>query len=276
MQQLHVFQSLWAMESSSPHAPAPSLDASVERIKHAGFDGLSVFLSDPAYVRQAAELVRANSLHTEGVCFPTTIEDLKPALEMASTLGVQHLNVHAKPRTSSLSVAAGYIEGWLRLCEQVPFPVYFETHRNCLTNDLYLTLELLRRVPQMQLVGDLSHYLVAEQPRLPLGAEDNQRITTILERCAAFHGRVGSTQQVQVELSLPHHRPWLELFMGWWGDGFRHWKARSPADAVLAFTCELGPQPYAVAGADGHDLSDRWAEAIQLKDHIRALWPTLA
>jgi hypothetical protein len=41
---------------------------------------------------------------------------------------------------------------------------------------------------------------------------------------------------------------------------------------VLTFLCELGPPPYAITGPDGPELSERWGEAVMMKDMIRALW----
>ena len=43
----------------------------------------------------------------------------------------------------------------------------------------------------------------------------------------------------------------------------------------MNFLCELGPPPYAITGADGHELSDRWDEALRFKDDIKALWARL-
>lgn len=75
-----------------------------------------------------------------------------------------------------------------------------------------------------------------------------------------------------MQISFPHHKDWVDLFMGWWEYGFRSWRRRAPSDAVLAFLCELGPKEYAMTGADGYELSDRWEESKMLKDMVRALW----
>ncbi len=77
-------------------------------------------------------------------------------------------------------------------------------------------------------------------------------------------------------MTFPHHRSWVDLFLGWWEEGFLMWRSRNKDKAELVFTCELGPKPYAISGKDGNDSTDRWSEALQLKDMIHKLWASTA
>jgi hypothetical protein len=83
---------------------------------------------------------------------------------------------------------------------------------------------------------------------------------------------VASGQQIQLPLNFPQSAKWLELFTGWWRDGFRQWRARTPESEDLVFLCELGPREYAITDGEGRELSDRWAEAKQLRDIALACW----
>ena len=53
------------------------------------------------------------------------------------------------------------------------------------------------------------------------------------------------------------------------------WRARNPENATLVFLCELGPPPYAITGADGKELSDRWEEALTIKSWVETIWAEL-
>ncbi|WP_188908139.1 sugar phosphate isomerase/epimerase [Aureimonas endophytica] len=273
MQSMIVLQSLWSMERRHPDGFEPPLEESVERIARAGFDGLSAHWYDDAAVRPIVDAMRQSGITAvEGMCFPTSVESLKPALETASLFPVHHLNIQPDVRPRRLNEAVGLVEGWMRLAEEVDFPVYIETHRGRLTNDLLFTLDLLDEIPDMPLLADLSHYLVGREIELPVSDENQAMIERILEHSWAFHGRVGTCEQVQIEISFPHHAPWIELFRGWWDYGFRSWRRRAETGDIMSFTCELGPRPYAITNRDGEDTTERWAESMQMRDIALDIW----
>lgn len=276
MQSLKVFQSLWAMELRSAVRPEPALEENVERIAKAGFDGVSAHWYDRAYVRRLNALLAEHGLRAEGQCFPKTIDDLKPALENAVEFGVAHLCLQPDVRLRRVEDCLPLLEGWQRLGEEAKVPVYIETHRDRMTTDLFFTLDLMDRMPELKLLADLSHFLVGREFAVPVSDENHALMHRILDSAWAFHGRVASREQVQIEIAFAHHKPWLDLFIGWWEYGLRSWRRRAEPDDTVAFVCELGPKPYAITGPDGEDTTDRWQEALRLKDEVRALWKRIA
>lgn len=271
-QRLLVFQSMWAMERRHTDGFERSLEANLQMIADAGFDGVSAHYGDRDEVRRLAVLRKEHGLDAEGQCFPRTVDDLQPVLENAAECGVHHIDLQPDVRPRSLSQALSLLDGWTRLAEQVDFPVYIETHRDRLTTDLFFTLDLLDARPDLKLLGDISHYLVGREFAWPVSEENHALMRRILDSAWAFHGRVASREQVQIELSFEPHRMWVDLFLDWWRYGFASWCERAGADDSLSFTCELGPKPYAIIGRDGNDTTDRWSESLLLRDWIRDVW----
>jgi len=276
MQKLIVMQSLWAMERRQTDGHERTLEENVGMIIAAGYDGVSTDWRDRERSKRITALIKPHGLVAEGQCFPDTVDDLKPVLEIATETGLHHLDIqpNAKPRT--LGECVPLIEGWVRLSEEVDFPVYIETHRDRMTTDLFFVLDLLDRFPDMKLLADLSHFLVGREFAWPIDDTNHGYIHRVLDNAWAFHGRVASREQVQIEISFPHHRMWFDRFLGWWEYGFRSWRRRAGTDADCSFVCELGPPPYAITGRDGNDLADRWDDALLMREKVRALWNRIA
>ncbi|MDY0745550.1 sugar phosphate isomerase/epimerase [Paucibacter sp. R3-3] len=275
MQTLEIYQSLWAMERRHTDGFERSIEENISMIHEAGFDGISTLWNDRGRVRRIAELLKPLGLRAEGQCVPRTVDELKPILDIATEFGVHHIDLQPDVRPRTLKESLELLDGWTRLAEQVDFPVYIETHRDRMTTDLYFTLDLLDARPELKLLGDISHYLVGREFAWPVSEENHALMHRILDSSWAFHGRVATREQVQIEISFPPHKPWVDLSMGWWRYGFESWQRRAGPDDSLTFTCELGPKPYAIIGRDGNDTTDRWAESLLMRDWIRDLWQDL-
>lgn len=272
MRKLLVYQSLWAMERRRPDGLEWTLDEKLAMIRDAGFDGAGVRFFDYAYAKQVTDFLRAHGMTWQAQCYPKTVDDLKPIIAHAQELGCDHINLQPDVKPHRIEDCVPYIEGWRRLAQDARIPLHIETHRDRMTTDLFFTLRLLDCFPDLRLTGDLSHYVVGREFAWPISDENHALMRRIVDNCWGFHGRVASREQIQVQISFPHQKDWLDLFMGWWEYGFRSWRRRAPEDAALTFLCELGPREYAMTGPDGYELSDRWQEALALKDMVRALW----
>jgi len=271
-QRLLVYQSLWAMERRRPDGFEWSLDEKLRMIRDAEFDGVGVRFVEREQVREITGFLQAHGMSWQAQCYPRTVDDLAPVLDMVREFGADHINLQPDVRPYDIEDCLPLIEGWTRLAADAGIPLNIETHRNRLTTDLLFTLHLLDRFPGLRLTADLSHYVVGREFGWPISAENHDLIHRILGNAWAIHGRVASREQIQLQLGFPRHREWVELFMSWWEYGMRSWRARAAPDGCLTFLCELGPPEYAITGADGYELSDRWEEALSLQRLVRDLW----
>ena len=181
--------------------------------------------------------------------FPRSIEELRPALHLAKDIGSPFVIVVGQVMPLAVADMAEVIRAWLGDRRRRELPIQFETHRNCITNDLFSTLLLLDAVPEMRLSADLSHYVVDREMMQPISAEYQGYVGRILERSDSFQGRVANRCQVQLPLHFPQHRVWIDTFLDWWRRGFASWRRRAAPDQDCIFLCELGPRDYAITDA---------------------------
>lgn len=277
MQALETYQSLWAMESRSPHFDEPTRKDSFAKIAAAGFDGvcLDPVVDEIDECRALADLFDEHRLGCMINAFPRTPDDMQPLLQLARELNACHVNVISGVMPILPKDAVHIVRRWIGEAEDAGLPLMFETHRDGLLNDLYFTLQLMELVPEMRLCADLSHFVVDRELRAPVPQRDEAYIQSVLKRSDCFQGRIASREQVQVAIGFPQHQQWVEIFKGWWRDGMHMWRQRSNNDATLRFLCELGPPPYAITDASQNELSDRWTEALTIRDWVIEIWNQL-
>ena len=276
MRRLQVYTSLWAMQPHDPTGVKLPHDQVCEMVAGAGFDGMAIDLgaSDVSVAHAVRPHMETNGLTPLIVAFPKTIDSLEDTLHMAVDLGAPFVDVIGQVMPIALENMVPVIETWIAMSNRIRMPIQFETHRNCITNDLYTTLQLLGRIPEMRICADLSHYVVDREFWFPMSDHDLGLISRILERSDSFQGRVASRQQIQLQLDFPQHRKWVDLFKGWWREGMADWRARN-ASGDCIFVCELGPPEYAMTDAEGREMSNRWHEAQVIQRWVREIWEDL-
>jgi hypothetical protein len=256
-------------------SPEASTAQKFDRVREGGFDGMAIDLGALTLCEAEATVPHfaRTGLLAGLTAFPKSVEDLRPALDLAHRISAPYVVVIGQEMPVRVAEMIPVVEGWLEIAEQEGMPIQFETHRNCITNDLFTTVQLLDAVPAMRLAADLSHYVVDREMPCPPPAPLQALITKVLERSDSFQGRVAARGQIQIPLGFAQSAKWVELFRRWWREGFISWQRRQrAADAALVFLCELGPPDYAITAADGRELSDRWEEALTLSRWARELW----
>lgn len=276
MRRLQFYTSLWAMQPHDQTGVKLPHDQVCEMVAQAGFDGMAIDLgaSDVAVAHAVRPYMEAHGLTPLIVAFPKTIESIEDTLHMAADFGAPFVDIIGQVMPIALDDMVPVIETWMGMADRIGVPIQFETHRNCITNDLYTTLQLLDRIPDMRICADLSHYVVDREFWFPLSDHDMGLMSRILQRSDSFQGRVASRQQIQLQLDFPQHQKWVDLFKGWWREGLADWRARNVSGDCI-FVCELGPPEYAMTGPDGREMSNRWEEAQVIKGWVREMWEEL-
>lgn len=273
---LKTYTSLWAMQPHDQTGTILSYDEVCSKVAEAGYDGMAIDLGagDVAQAREVAPIMDKYGLTPLIVAFPKTIASLEDTLIMAKDFGAPFVDVIGQVTPLSVDGMIPVIRTWMEMADRVGMPVQFETHRNCITNDLFSTLCLIDAIPEMRLCADLSHFVVDREFKLPMSRDEMNMISRILERSDSFQGRVASRQQIQLQLDFPQHQKWVELFKGWWREGLQSWLQRN-IDGDCLFLCELGPPEYAMTDSNGVEMSNRWEEALLIKSWIEMMWGEL-
>lgn len=276
-QKLKVYQSLWGMELRSPYLPEPTHEACFQKVAEAGFDGMCIdpCAADIPEMRALRKFYDTFQLGCMVNAFPASEDDMLPLLDFAAEMNACLVNVISGVMPLRPEDAVPVVQRWMAEAAARDMPLLFETHRDSLLNDLYYTLQLMQLLPEMRLCADLSHIVVDREMRHPVSQRDQGYISSVLQRSDCFQGRVANREQVQIQIDFPQHQEWVQVFKDWWRDGMLAWRRRNADDAELVFLCELGPPPYAITDGQQRELSDRWDEALQIRQWVADIWAKL-
>src|SRR3982074_3374713 len=121
-QQLRILQSLWAMERWRADQAEWPLQTQLAMIRDAGFDGAGVRFIDPAFANEVTSFLRAHGMIWQAQCYPTSVDDLKPVLELVARLGADHVNLQPDVRPRRIEDCLPLLGGWRGPAEQAEAP----------------------------------------------------------------------------------------------------------------------------------------------------------
>ncbi|SFF07384.1 hypothetical protein SAMN04487969_11326 [Paenibacillus algorifonticola] len=276
---LSVHMSWWGMEQVPDFALDKAADK-IKRIAGAGFEGINGFIPKPEHEAQWKELLAQHQLELSVNAYPASVADMEAFLENAVRFGgIPFINAQVMtPFVTGIDVESllGAIK---ELSRQAGIPVYVETHRGTITQDLIRTARYVRNLGQLDLTIDFSHYVLAGEMR-SIHPEAEELLQQLLVHTSSIHARVSNGEQIQIGWEHEEAKAMLPHFERWWRKGMEQWLLRSQPGDSFPFVCELGPPPYAMTRHTGEgttaELSDRWRESLLYAERARRLWDCLA
>ena len=269
---LTVQQAIWAMGGLPRGGDAWSREEQVAKIAEADFDGFMLFLSGPDESRQAWKaLAEKHGLEITALCRPASAEDMRRNLASAKALGARALVAMVRPTFVTFEEGAEKIRTLMAEGRKAGLPVYLETHRGTITQDLMLTARWAAEIPGVQLHGDLSHLVVCYG--FGRGGDPVAKAyDAILARVGMLDGRISNGQQVQIDVGPGGEHPAAKGFQKMWTRAMTRWLENAGPGDIFLFKPELGPPPYSILGLDGEEISDRWAQALVIRELGIAAW----
>lgn len=170
------------------------------------------------------------------------------------------------------------VEAVLQASEKYDIPLYIETHRATITQDMWRTVQLIQRFPEVRFNGDFSHWYTGLE--MVYGGIESKWdfIQPVFERVRFVHGRIASPGSIQVGVGVDKEAKCVSHFREMWTRSFQGFlKSAAPGD-YLCFTPELlGPEIYyarLVPDPRGEwiEESDRWEEAAILTQIAEECW----
>ncbi|MDX2154124.1 MAG: hypothetical protein SFV54_25515 [Bryobacteraceae bacterium] len=163
---------------------------------------------------------------------------------------------------------ARLLDAVLSAAVRYAIPLHVETHRATLFQDLWRTVQFVKRFPDLTINADFSHWYTGLE-MVYGGFEEKVRfIEPVFERVRFVHGRIGTPGCIQValkDLDAPYVGHFREL-----------WRRSFAGKESMYFVPELlSPRIYYARSFGGAEEGDRWADALTLCGIARECWDTL-
>lgn len=241
----------------------------MEFLKNAGFDGVQD--GDAA----AATTARMGSIASGRV---DNLTDAAALAEKMKRLGHQAATLHVGTGFEDDAQMDALAKSILAASEKYDFPLYIETHRATITQDVWRTIQLTKRIPEVAFNGDFSHFYTGLELVYGDIEAKFRAMQPIFDRVKFMHGRIGSPGCIQVDVgdgsreTAQVHGPsnFIDHFQEIWTRAMAGFlKSAKPGDYLVFAPEILAPHIYygrKFKGPDGKlvEECDRYAQALVL------------
>jgi sugar phosphate isomerase/epimerase len=195
------------------------------------------------------------------------IKNLRQNIAQLAALQPDFINSHTGSDYFRFDDNCRAIEAAANEAEKAGIPLYHETHRGRFSFHAPTLIPYLEKFPELELVGDLSHFCTVSESLLD-GQEE--MLEKIFPHIAHVHARIGHEQGPQVnDPSAPEWEGHIQTFMNWWKHIAEVQKNRERNR--LTFTTEFGPPPYLPCSPfSGKPLSNQWENNRYMLARLKA------
>ena len=248
----------------------PGLDglARMERLAADGFEGVQLTDDGPP--------VAGSPIPHCGLDRINTPDEADAIAAKHAARGDNCLTVHAGWGIEDDDDVFRLVEAILAASDKHRLPIFIETHRATITQDLWRTVKLTEKFPEIRFNCDFSHYYTGQE--LVYGGMEMKLafMEPIFARTGFMHGRIGSPGCMQMAIGDGKSRPatahgvvdFLADFREMWSHAMAGFLCAAGPGDFLIFAPELlaGTHYYArlFPGPDGvlTEESDRYQEAL--------------
>ena len=261
---LRVYMNWLALDGMAEGRAASSSESPLRGIQEAGYDGVQFI--EPLS-RRLVDDARALDL---GVCGSGRVnvpEDAERLAGEAADAGLECLTLHVGWGIEGDDVAERLIAAVLEASARHGVPLYVETHRATIFQDMWRTVQFVRQFPELRFNGDFSHWYTGQEMVYGGFEKKMEFIRPVLERVRFVHGRIGNPGCMQVDVGdgSAVGRSYVEHFRALWTACFAGYMADAGARESICFTPELlAPEIFYARMFDCREESDRWAQSLVL------------
>lgn len=254
--------------SSGP--AATDSEGRLAAIREAGYEGVQFV--EPLTREQSVACARLNL----GKAGSGRVNQPKDAEELAARFaaeGMECATLHVGWGMEDDEQSARLLEAVLAASARHGVPLYVETHRATIFQDMWRTVQFVKRFPEIRFNGNFSHWYTGLE--MVYGGFQNklQFIRPVLERVSFLHGRIGDPGSMQVDVGSGDAgtHPYVADFRELWSAAFAAFLERARSGDYILFVPELlSPRIYyarylATRGSERMEEGDRWEQALVLR-----------
>ena len=237
----------------------PDDRAILSAVRAAGFEGVQTSAK--------ASVCREFGLHVTASARINTPEEADARAAEAAELNADCCTVHVGWGMEHDHQVDHLVEAILQASDKHRVPIYIETHRATITQDMWRTVQLTKKFPEIRFNGDFSHWYTGQEMVYGDIEAKWSFIQPVFDRVRFIHGRIGNPGCMQVDIGDGTGRTYVEHFKEMWTRSFVGFLESARPGDYICFTPELlGPGIYyarTFKNANGEmvEESDRWQQA---------------